>query len=419
MKIIHKRMICCVVSLTCAAVCVADDSTRLLAVSRDTAPEFFAAAVLRQAKTGVPAGAADTSELIEEAFAVGGRAEEPVALAAVPGLAPDTRAFHRAAAGSLRLDTLSLQSDLAVAMIKFDPLKARKLFLEILPPPDRPASCEDPLIPDHSAYYRAARQILKNATPLPIIRTNLVRTDSPSDAAAFAELLASVQLNATEREALLGEFGAKLELMTPDYRSFGLTFKRLAAATSQIESENFRRSLQKFILIQESGPRCAENYTVSDLSLKVTPAGRGAAFVAESYSELPGSKAIEDAFAELKVSSDGPRSEEERSTDEWQLMLADFLSDFEAWNPSGTPIDVFHQQADYWRGLIEVTPSGKMRDSLLSRAGSFLASSRMSREHPAEWLWQVEQTYAAAGADKTKLRVTSILQTFSGPTTDQ
>jgi len=99
------------------------------------------------------------------------------------------------------------------------------------------------------------------------------------------------------------------------------------------------------LFTQESAARCKENYNVSDLSLTVKPVGRGAAFVAGSYSELPGSKAIEGSFAELKVSPEGPRSETERSTVEWHLMLADFVHDFEAWPPSGEPIDVFHQKA--------------------------------------------------------------------------
>jgi len=68
-----------------------------------------------------------------------GRAEEPVRLVAVPGLAPDTRAIHRASTGALHLDALSLESGLAVAMLKIGPARGPR-SLPTNPTPPRSAA---------------------------------------------------------------------------------------------------------------------------------------------------------------------------------------------------------------------------------------------------------------------------------------
>jgi len=160
-------------------------------------------------------------------------------------------------------------------------------------------------VADGSAYYRAAGEVLRNGFKpgeqaegmrLRFINALLAGIGSPSDAAAFAELLSSLQLRSPEWELLLG--GAQLEVGVNCPRlSLLRVHLCLSAGVKQIESraesfglgtEGLRRSIQRFIVTQESAARCEENYNVSELSLTTKPAN-WVAFVDESYVELPGS----------------------------------------------------------------------------------------------------------------------------------
>src|SRR5207253_1187426 len=76
-------------------------------------------------------------------------------------LAPDTRQGALTQAYDTRLDRVSLQSRVVLAMLPLDPDRALELF-ELIDVYLESASCEDPLIPIADEYYNALTQIARD-----------------------------------------------------------------------------------------------------------------------------------------------------------------------------------------------------------------------------------------------------------------
>ena len=78
-------------------------------------------------------------------------------------------------------------------------------------------------------------------------------------------------------------------------------------------------------------------------------------------------------------------------------MLSDFLRDFSMWTPPGSEMDVFHQRAIVWRGLLELILPGPDRDQVIGQTLDLLKSSRAETLAPGEWMVQVGLLKSAGG----------------------
>ena len=388
-------------------------------LARTAPPELFADAVLKLAESGkIPEGEART-RLLQEVFMAAGRAQEPVRLRPVPGLPKDSRAVFRAKASELGLDSLSLEARTIRLLSKSEPGVARQLFESAAHPAIERLPCEDPLIPDASAYMEMAGLIAREGMPVETLRDALDGAKSPIEIAAFANAIEPLSLAPEEWQALLSALAAKMEATAPDYRSFTLSIaslreplEKLASRVSSGNAPELRTAFRRYLTTQMSAARCDEDFgnareivewfnsefrgTLDPIAeSEIEPSQRMNTFLSESYFASPDAKPIAGAFARLKVKPDA-------GDPAWRVLLADFLRDFTAWTPAGSEIDAFHQKLVVLRGLLELLPSGDERDQVIAQSISVLQTSRAERLFPAEWLMQVKSLVDAAGPDGSK-----------------
>jgi hypothetical protein len=365
-------------------------------LSRSTAPEIFADAIVRLVQTGrIPQREAQV-QLLEEAFAAD--AVEPVRLIAMPTVPPDTRELYRARAGDLGLDELSLQGRILKELLTVDPARARERFSAIVRPALAPRPCADSLVAYASAYYDIAAAIAQSSfsaeekrqeAHIQFLAALLAGITSPNELLPFARSLETVALNPPEWALLAAGLAAKLESIAPDYRPFALSFDALQAQTGAIEevtrSEQLPPAFHKYAVNQLTAPRCAPDLAIAFDPRDLKPAKRDEAFkTSDPYFSSGDAKQIGEELRALH-------------------SFDDFLRDFLAWEPSGADVDILHQRATVFGALLERLPSGPRRDRIIDLAAAVLASSEAQRKNPAEWMWQVHHLIEIAGGDAPRL----------------
>lgn len=404
-------------------------------LARSAAPEFFADAIVRMMEAGKIPPRELQVELLEQAFNAAAGAQQPVRLAGIPGIPPDTRAIYQSKAGDLRLDALSLQMRIFRAMLTVDRAKARELFERVSHPALEPRPCEDPLIADVSAYYEMAGALTQSAftaaekekeVHVQFLATVLAGARSPNELAPFARALQSVELKREQWELLLAALAGKLETMGADYRPFAMSIDSLQsellnltglARANGVGVEPLLQAFRKYLVTQLTAPRCQPDLGTPGRNIEwfwnavppldeeqMKPSAYKGGFQAQNYFASDDSKRLGQALIALRLSpGGGTRSEVDRSTGEWRNMLADLLRDFVGWRSSGSDVDVFHQKATVLRALFQTTPPGEDRDRVVNLCVAFLQSSDTERQSPAEWLWQVRILVEDSGADAPKL----------------
>jgi hypothetical protein len=383
-------------------------------LARRAPPEIFADTVVKLVERGaVPAAA--QRDLLDEAFEAAKRAHEPVRLAALPGVGPNTRAALRDSAGALGLDALSLESRVIKLMAATDAARARELFQSVEHPALETRPCEDPMIADASAYYETAGFLAAGQTPLLLLA--VAAANSPGELASFANVLATVRaLPPEDLRLLAGALALKMQTAATDYRSFTMTADELRAGLEgitararelEIPAADLTEGARKLILVQMSSPRCNEEFgdaaafvqwfngkfrgAVPAIEEDELETPRALGFLkAPNYFETGEAKDIADDFAGLRKTL---RSATVRA----------FMREFSAWRPDGAAIDAFHQKMTVLHGLFQLIPPGEDRDALIARAVELLKSSGIERGYPAEWLLQVRSLASSPMGDRAKL----------------
>jgi hypothetical protein len=396
----------------------------LVELARAAPPEFFADTILKLVESGRIRPPQLQVQFLNEAFAVASGARQKIRQVGMPSIQPDTPAIYRKKAAELNLDALSLQARILKAMVTVDRPKARELFQHIARPVIDPSTCEDPLIPDASAYYEAAALIaqstftkdeMEKEGPVQFLAGILAGAKSPGELAPFIRSLDSVSLKPAQLELLISAVAAKLESVSADYRSFApsldpLNFYALKlierARANRVSTIELQRSLRTYLLNQLNSPRCTGDLSrpLSEIDLAsevkpplsesdLKPVSRQSSSKDESYHLSPDYQRLGETLTSLRFGDDPKGS----------AALVDFLRDYSAWQPSGADIDVFHQRSTILRGILQSTPSGADRDRVLGVCVQFLRSSSIERESPAEWLWEARALQEASGADSPKL----------------
>jgi len=166
----------------------------------------------------------------------------------------------------------------------------------------------------------------------------------------------------------------------------------------------------------EENARLMFNSTVSELGLsippikpeEIKPAGfAGKSEVANYLSGDPADKVSQIMLAgkhlrfgtpeqrALNQKNSGARNVaawltlEQRSTPAWNTEALQHLAQLEAWTRSLGREDreVFVLKAEFYSGLLELAPEGKLHDTVMKSYVNFLVTSPMKRESPPEWAW--------------------------------
>jgi hypothetical protein len=80
---------------------------------------------------------------------------------------------------------------------------------------------------------------------------------------------------------------------------------------------------------------------------------------------------------------------EQRGTPAWSAEALQYLTRLEAWTRGLNEEDrgMFVMKAEFYGGLLELAPEGKLRDTVVKSYVHFLVSSPLKRESPPEWAW--------------------------------
>jgi hypothetical protein len=399
-------------------------------------PEFAANALLRLVGEGKVIDAGAKREWIEQAFRLGGRAQHPVRLVALPD-AVDTRAGYRANALRLRLDAVSLQARALELILPLDKAAAREWYRALRRPAVDALSCESALVPDYAAYYEILARLAQEAFTAPegekdsrlaFVQTVVDSIASHAEVTAAARMIASIDWTAAQFEMVSGAFVSKLGTLSPEDRAFSFAAAERESAIAALvirarqlgtRPERIAEAYRSYLVANLSAPRCADNAGIraqaagsgpvelfgpelrgelAPLSAdEIRPKSRtiGAEPKMERYWESAEAKQIFEQCLKLRNGPDGAfLPESARATREWKRQLGEFLNRLGSWHASAeeSEEDLYHQKAIVYEALLEFTPAGDQRSRVLGEFVGFLKGSNVQQQNPVEWYWHVRST---------------------------
>ncbi|MGI8745479.1 MAG: hypothetical protein ACR2NN_23485 [Bryobacteraceae bacterium] len=395
--------------------------------------EFRADVLFRLIDAGKITAPKAQREILEGLFAAASQAQYPMALL-YAGTHTDTRSWAVASGLGLGLDTLSIRSRAVKKMLTLDPARARELFLEIALAMPADPSCEEDLVPNGSALYDTAREVMDRSFTVeernrgdavqffePYLRSIPASTTLP----AAAKTIRMMKASAEQRQKLVNIFASRLNDIADGDRAFSLTMGRLALGDQIIQlsvgsrkqgvpADTLLAAYRTFLVKHLTGERCSDagakaaNEAVTQFNERLRLAGYlasvdlnaitngeskplkvdGKAKVVE-YWRTPQARRLLLAIKHLRFGdSSQPLTVEQKLSVEWQNELRQFLSDLAAWNPrdEASPAEYFHEGAILYAGLIDLMPNGPLRDSVVQGSIAFLSQNPMETDSPAQFL---------------------------------
>ncbi len=397
-------------------------------------PEFAAGALLRI--TPRVLDRALRRELIEMAFHLAGKAQNPVRLASFPGIEPETRSSYLSNALALKLDTLSLQARSVQEMLRIDPARARELFSEIAAPRIAAATCEQSLLPDISPYYESLAAVTQGtfsekerakSEHLAFATAVLSRVSALAELAPAAHAVATIEWPRQYLEIAVGSLSGRLESVGPDSRSFLYFSKSIDSSVELlirrakqlgIASDPLAQTYRKFLVTQFRGPHCADSGQPAgrivqmgqptDLfgdairgelpaiaNEEMTPESIEGTMKLDRFWQSGEAERMYTECLKLRQGSDGSAlSEPVRRSREWSRQMTDFLNTLANWSTNGeaSEADFYHQKAVLYEALLELAPAGEMNESVIQSFIGFLKSSNVQRHNGVEWFWHARST---------------------------
>lgn len=359
----------------------------LVSLAHAAPPEFAADALLRLVESGKIADRDARDDLTEQAFRLAGAAKFPVRMRGLPGTTVDTRSGFLSQAYGLKLDALSLQSRAVLDMLKIDPAKARKLFLDIPPPALAPLTCDDALVYDVSDFYQALAAVANGAFTekerskeehINFLLDFIGQLTSPVQFLPLAQAIQSASVPEDQREILWVKFNGMLQSIQSDARSFSALSMDPGQASSTGNLAIIKKSLPKVL-------SCKDDASQSQLD------PNGATPKIEKYWQSPEAQKLLEDGKRLRITADGKLlTDADRSTPEWQQQLTDYLSELAAWGSGQekSEADYYNEKSLVYIALVELIPPGPLRDKMLAAFVDFVSNSSLQQQSPVEWFLQ-------------------------------
>ena len=418
-------------------------------------PELAADILIRIVESGRVTDPAWKLELLDQAFHMAGAAKYPVALSAAVARALNTDSDPGVRSGALhaKLDALSLRCRAVSGTLALDRKKAVALFREI-PILQFPAhTCADSMRELPDIVFETLGQVFAQAfTPqerakgkhVDFAEEYLGGLTSPTQLEPAIRMIAAQKLTSDELARLTGVLVASIQQLNSDDRTFtavtnpGLIDEVLTFADrcrqSGYSPQSLVASFRAYLVRHFQSARCAESpkaYSGGRLAetfnqMLVPLAGEGAvapitpdemkpvsvgeaAKVYEFWSKPAARKVMAD-YKLLRFGTDeqqalnsakGTRPDhmaqfltvEQRSTPEWQAAAQEFLSRLEEWKQDNDePAEsYFHEVCFMYAGLLDIAPSGSLREHVLHSYIDFLKNSEVERGSPPEWYLEVSR----------------------------
>jgi hypothetical protein len=418
--------------------------SRIVDLAQAVPPEFSASYLLRVARSARLRDRVWKKELLEQAFQSAGLAQQPIRRKAIAaGWVARSRAEVMSMGFDQRLDRLSLQSLATSEMRELDKTKSLEMFQAISFPGLHQLHCEDALVDHVSDYYDLLGRIIGSAfTPeelrsgrhVELLNYKIGIMDSPVQLAPMARVLSSAVLSPEELKALAGSFGAALDRIQNDDRSFSTflpsTDEELHRFVEVLKARGdtpdaLIAAYRRYLVRNFTSNRCADNVgkedllatvassfnqrLASDANPNLAPLIAGELQAAKIEGKANLEQFFEDAefqegmheFLDLLMGKDGlrgkPLTDEQKGTAEWRARFDDFLRRVDEMKASvGEPeYRYFYRKATALQALLRVAPPGPEQDKVVRKFVSFLGSSNFQQESLLEWYAQVERTASA------------------------
>ena len=417
---------------------------RIVDLAQAVRPEFSASFLLRVSASARLRDRAWKKELLEQAFESAGLAQQPIRRRVIAaGFVARSRAEVMSMGFDQRLDRLSLQSLATSETLQLDRTKAREMFQAISFPHLHELRCEDALVDHVSEYYDLLGQIVGSAfTPeerrygrhVELLNYEIGRVTSPVQLAPLAKVLSSGALSAEELKALAGSFGAALERIRNDDRSFSASL-----SSTDEELHRFVETLKArgiipdaviaayrgYLVRNSTSIRCADNVgqedsmtpieisfnqrLASDANPSLSPLNaeelkpakiEGKANLEPFFADDEFQQGMQD-FLQLLTGKEHelakPLTDVQKDTTEWRKRFDDFLRRVDELKEDvGEPgYRFFYRKATALQALLKVAPPGPEQEKVVRKFVIFLASSSFQQESLLEWYAQLARTEAA------------------------
>jgi hypothetical protein len=360
--------------------------------AHSVSPEFAADALLRLVESHKITSVEAQRDLVEQAFRLAASAKFRVRMHGLPGSLVDTRSGYLSRAYDLKLDVLSLSSRAVRDMVPIDNARARALFQEIPRPVLASLSCDDPLVYNVSDYYRTLGIIVdstfnekerKKDEHINFFLDYLQQATSPSQLAPLAAAIKTIGVTPEQRAILWNRLAGLLENLQPDDRSFSASLADVERAMPQELHASFEKYSKK-----SSGCKDDAVVTAGLANAEAQPAKTGTTPKIERYWESVATHILLEGAKKLRFGTEGkPLTDTDRSSQEWQQQLTDYLRQLGEWGPGQekSEADYYHQKCVVYEALVELIPRGPQRDTILTAYLDFIGNSSLQQESPVEW----------------------------------
>lgn len=404
-------------------------------------PEFGADALLRVVESHKIVDPALRARLVRNAFELAAGAQEPVRRNVSYGISADTDTGIRVISFRLNMDELSLQARAVNDLLLINPREGRALFEQMKFPSLPPLDCEQPLNYEPTAYYETLTAVIRNGFS-PQERRDGHRSafvssffsglQSHSQVAPLARLLAAADLSAEEVNESSTLFGAALEQLQGDPRSFAAAasgnesaeldaFRKLVdlLRSKEIPTFPFVRHVRAYLVTNLAGSRCAgagepnkdplprvasvfnEKFSADLTTAQLRPIDvneLGDMQVVPKphpydFWQIKEVAQLGDDLRKLSHGADGhDLSQAEKSSPEWSGQLSDFLAELNAWDGKGEPeAAVFHEKCYLFELLIDLIPQSPQRARALQRFIEYMEQNRFQQTSRLEWFWHAKR----------------------------
>jgi hypothetical protein len=431
-----------------------------------TTPETAADALITIAESGNVNKPKLKRQLLEEAFDLAEQAQYPVKIRYMGFM--ETPTFYLYNPLELKLDKLALRSRVIKALLKFDKPRARKLFLDEMPPEIdlTPLGCENVgRFYDLTDYYETASAVFRDAfTPKErgapgfayILLPFIERMASPAQVTPVARMLVNLHLNSTQLSLLTASYLQALTKVRNDDSTFRqwtpsyFEIRDLIKASGEASRQPVTNAFREFLLKQMNGARCSDGIkrnlkdpliskyelpgyirSLNDDLLKEKPITSGEiepesivkATRPPFYWDSKKSSDRMEHCKSLRFKSENVQfSDEEKQSPEWQAELDKYLLNVGMWqeDEESTTEDYINKKSTIYLILLNGTvPRGAAWDGVLKEYLLFLSRNELRGESRLQWFWLIriliKERVEPAKPDE-RVKTIDIIKSFKNPT---
>lgn len=390
----------------------------LLQMASSTAPELEALALLRLAEPAHVPSRTARMELLRRAFEAAGRVQYPLRQRAVPLPAKSIAPPEYILAATMRhgVDRLSLEARAARAILDLNPDEGLRAFEQItLTVPQ--VSCEEIVVPDVSAYYATAAEVINRGfsskqrereEDAAFAARILSRIQSPVELEPAVSMLMALKLDRTKKLALVSGFAQVMQRVRDDDRSFTSSLSALDAALRKkplpsLPAESslagaVLKEYRAYVVRHLTAARCAESVGAESSVVRafsgdsaLTPDERRPAAIAGAAkirAALPHLAALTPLAEHLfPMDPSEAKQRELMRSRAWRDEFDSFVqrvADLEL-APGQSEAELAGERLRIMENVLRVTPRGPARDALSDRFMLWLKQSPLQSESWVEW----------------------------------